>query len=140
MLSLTGIKAFFSGAINIVFISIIVALCTIIGVSYLSNQSKQKEIETLNGKLGVAQTEAAQFQGAASDCTAGVSAVQASEAVADQAVSEAVSVATVKTQMYDNHASTVLNAKPAGTDDYANSKALMESLIDNRQSQLVTPK
>lgn len=134
MFTFAAIRAFFKGGINIVFVSVIVALLTIIGVSYLSNQSKQKEIETLNDKLGAAQTEAAQFQGAASDCTAGVAAVQASEAAADQAVSEAVSVASVKAQIYDKHASAVLNAKPIGTDDYANSKALMEQLIDNRQS------
>jgi type II secretory pathway pseudopilin PulG len=136
MLSLTGIKAFFSGAINIVFISIIVALCTIIGVSYLSNQSKQKEIESLNTKLGAVQTASQEFQSAASDCTAGVSAVQASEAAATQASSEAVAVAEVKASTYDKHASAVLNAKPVGTDDYKNSVALMNSLIDNRQSQL----
>jgi predicted negative regulator of RcsB-dependent stress response len=136
MFTLAAIRAFFKGGINIVFISVIVALCTIIGVSYLSNKSKEKEIESLNAKLGAVQTAAQEFQGAASDCSAGVTAVAASEASATQAASEAVAVATVKANTYDAHASAVLSAKPVGTDDYANSKALMDSLVADRQSSL----
>lgn len=135
MFTFAAIKAFFSGAINIVFISLIVALCTIIGVSYMSNRSKEKEIETLNAKLGAVQTAAQEFQGAASDCSAGVAAVATSEASATEAASHAVAIATVKANMFDSHASATLAAKPVGTDDYTNSKALMDQLITDRQAQ-----
>lgn len=136
MFTIAAIKAFFKGGTNIVFVSVIVALLTVIGVSYLSNKSKEKEIESLNTKLGAIKTAAQEFQGAASDCTAGVTAIAASEASATQASSEAVAAAETKAVAYENHASAVLNTKPIGTDDYANSKALMAKLIADRQAQL----
>lgn len=135
MFTFAAIKAFFSGAINLIFIAIVVALLTALGASYMSNKSKQAEIESLNTKLGAVQTAAQEFQGAASDCSAGVAAVASSEASATQAASEAVAIATVKANMFDSHASATLAAKPVGTDDYANSKALMDQLIQDRQNQ-----
>lgn len=136
MFTIAAIKAFFKGGINIFFVSLIVALLTIIGVSYMSNKAKDKEIASLNTKLGAVQTSAVEFQTAANDCTAGVTAVQASEAAATQAASDALAKVQIKADQYDKHASKILSTKPTGSDDYTNSKALMDQLVTDRQAQI----
>lgn len=130
--SLSLVGAFFKHPFGI-FITIVVFLLGLLGfVEYMHIKDLNSTIATQNQALGQAKAISAQFQDAASACSTGTAALAASETAATVSAASAVAVASVKAKTYENHATAVLARKATGTDDYANSKQLMNELIDNR--------
>ena len=126
------IGAFFKHPFGI-FISIVIVVLALFGVAeYFHIKDLNQTIATQQTALGQAKAISAQFEDAASACSTGTAALAASETAASVAAASAVAVAEVKAKTYEDHATTVLKQKPAGTDDYANSKQLMDELIDRR--------
>lgn len=126
------IKAFFSHWVGLL-ISVIILCLLVFGVAeYFHIKDLNQTIATQQTALGQVKAISAQFEDAASACSAGTAAIAASETAATAAAASAVAVAEVKAKTYEDHATTVLKQKPAGTDDYANSKQLMDELIDHR--------
>jgi len=130
--SLALIKAFFSHWFGIL-ITVIILCLLVFGVAeYFHIKDLNETIATQQTALGQAKAVSAQFESAASECSAGTAALAASETAANVASASAVAVAEVKAKTYEDHATAVLNEKPVGNDDYANSKKLMDDLIDHR--------
>jgi predicted lipid-binding transport protein (Tim44 family) len=128
------IKAFFSHWLGIVIGVTVIVLALFCTVEYFHIRTLNTTIASLNQKIGSSQATAAQFEAAASDCSANTQALAQADAAATASAAVAVSEATVKAKTRTAHAKTILAQKPTGTDDYANSKALMDQLIDNRQA------
>jgi hypothetical protein len=136
MLTLTFLKAFFSHWLGISFAVIVLILGGVAGFEHYENTHLTANIATLNQQLGAIKANDAQWQGAASDCSAGAAAVAASGAEVTAAAVQAVSEATVQTAPKVTFAKKILAQKYTGTDDYANAKTLMNQLIDQRQAEL----
>lgn len=130
------IKAFFKHPIGILISLVVVVLLTFGFAEHLMLKSDDTKIVAQATQIGSLQAEAAQFQGAASECSAGTQALQTADATATASAAVAVSEAGVKAMMYTNHATQILSQKPASSDDYTASKQLMDQLIDNRQAQI----
>lgn len=136
MFTLTFIKAFFSHWLGISFLVIILALGGYAAVERSSLKTAETTITTQATKIGSLQAEAAQFQQAASDCSAGTAAVQTADVAASASAAIAVSEADIKAKVFTNNAKKIRAQKPASSDDYTASKLLMDQLIDSRQAQL----
>jgi sensor c-di-GMP phosphodiesterase-like protein len=140
MVTLTLIKTFFSHIVGIITLCIVIALGTVAGIEYLSAKHTTTELDAANTKIGDLSTAVADKTEAASECSAGVAATVAANAQASSEAQVAVEETAVKASMYNDHAAKILAQKPVGTDDYTNSKALMNDLIANRQAQLEATK
>lgn len=131
------IKAFFSHWIGITIAVIVLLLALFSTVQFFHIKTLNTTITSQNQQIGSLKTEAAQFQDAATTCSNNTQALAKADAEATASAAVAVSEADVKANMYTDHANTLRTQKPAGTDDYANAKALMNQLIDNRQAHPV---
>lgn len=134
--SLVLVKEFFSHWVGITVSAIVLAVLAYAGIEHYEVKHLSSQIVTLNQQLGAVKANDAQWQGAASDCSAGTAAIAASSAAVTEAASEAVATATVKASKLEAHGKAILARKPTSTDDYTASKQLMNDLIDNRQAQL----
>lgn len=136
MVTLTLIKTFFSHIVGILTLCVFVALGSALGIEHISNSHLTTQLDTANTTIGSLRNAVAEKTKAASECSAGVDAAATASAQASSEAQVAVNETQVKASMYDTHATKILTQKPVGNDDYANSKALMDQLVTDRQAQL----